>query len=107
MRGQGYFKKSCVPFLSLGGDRLRFYSLSARSLFTQGQLAIALFCLGDTKTAFSFIDSLKQRAVDADFKPGDDWYVAIRAAATQMLFERLREDLEPLRRPSSTPTRRA
>jgi hypothetical protein len=83
--------------LSLGGDGLGFYSLSARSLFTQGQLAIAPSRLGDTKTAFSIIDSRKQRAVDADFKPGDDWYVAIRAAATQMFFERLREDLEPLR----------
>jgi hypothetical protein len=58
--------------LSLGGDGLGFYSLSARSLFTQGQLAIAPSRLGDTKTAFSIIDSLKQRAVDADFKPGDE-----------------------------------
>ena len=37
---------------------------------TQGQLAIALARSGDKKTAASIIDSLKQRAVDADVKPG-------------------------------------
>jgi len=37
---------------------------------TQGQLAIALFRSGDKPTALSVIDSLKQRAVDADVKPG-------------------------------------
>ena len=37
---------------------------------TQGQLAIALARSGDRQTAVSIIDSLKQRAVDADVKPG-------------------------------------
>jgi hypothetical protein len=43
---------------------------------TQGQLAIALARSGDKPTALSIIDSLKQRAVDADVKPGtekDSW----------------------------------
>ncbi|MFM8804592.1 MAG: alpha-2-macroglobulin family protein, partial [Planctomycetia bacterium] len=39
---------------------------------TQGQLAIALARSGDKQTALSIIDSLKQRAVDADVKPGDE-----------------------------------
>jgi uncharacterized protein YfaS (alpha-2-macroglobulin family) len=39
---------------------------------TQGQLAIALFRSGDKPTALSIVDSLKQRAVDADVKPGDE-----------------------------------
>jgi hypothetical protein len=37
---------------------------------TQGQLAMALARSGDKQTALSIIDSLKQRAVDADVKPG-------------------------------------
>jgi hypothetical protein len=43
---------------------------------SQGQLAIALARSGDKATAASIIDSLKQRAVDADVKPGaekDSW----------------------------------
>jgi hypothetical protein len=43
---------------------------------SQGQLAIALARSGDRKTALSIIDSLEQRAVDADVKPGtekDSW----------------------------------
>ena len=36
---------------------------------TQGQLAIALARSGDRPTALSIIDSLRQRAVDADAKP--------------------------------------
>jgi hypothetical protein len=43
---------------------------------TQGQIAIALARSGDKPTALSIIDSLKQRAVDADMKPGaekDSW----------------------------------
>jgi len=40
------------------------------SRLTQGQLAIALARAGDKPTALSVIDSLKQRAVDADVKPG-------------------------------------
>jgi hypothetical protein len=39
---------------------------------TQGQLAIALARSGDKKTALSIMDSLKQRAVDADVKPGEE-----------------------------------
>jgi hypothetical protein len=39
---------------------------------SQGQLAIALARSGDKPTALSIIDSLKQRAVDADVKPGEE-----------------------------------
>ncbi|MFM8413719.1 MAG: alpha-2-macroglobulin family protein [Planctomycetota bacterium] len=39
---------------------------------SQGQLAIALARSGDKPTALSIIDSLKQRAVDADVKPGQE-----------------------------------
>jgi hypothetical protein len=43
---------------------------------SQGHLAIALARAGDKETALSIVDSLKQRAVDADVKPGaeqDSW----------------------------------
>ena len=43
---------------------------------TQGHAAIALVRAGERETALSIIDSLKQRAVDADVKPGaekDSW----------------------------------
>jgi hypothetical protein len=39
---------------------------------TQGQLAIALARSGDRPTALSIIDSLRQRAVDADVQPGTE-----------------------------------
>jgi len=39
---------------------------------SQGHLAIALKRSGDAQTALSIIDSLKQRAVDADVKPGTE-----------------------------------
>ena len=39
---------------------------------SQGQLAIALARSGDKQTALSIIDSLKQRAVDADVRPGEE-----------------------------------
>jgi hypothetical protein len=39
---------------------------------SQGQLAIALARSGDKPTAVSIIDSLRQRAVDADVKPGTE-----------------------------------
>ena len=39
---------------------------------SQGQLAIALARFGDKPTALSIIDSLRQRAVDADVKPGEE-----------------------------------
>jgi hypothetical protein len=54
--------------------RTCWMKLDAR--LTQGQLAIALVRSGDKPTALSIIDSLRQRAVDADVKPGmekDSW----------------------------------
>ena len=39
---------------------------------SQGHVAIALVRAGERDTALSIIDSLKQRAVDADVKPGDE-----------------------------------
>ena len=39
---------------------------------SQGHLAIALARSGDRETALSIIDSLRQRAVDADVKPGEE-----------------------------------
>ncbi len=59
---------------AFGVGRKCWTKLDAR--LTQGQLAIALARSGDKKTALSIIDSLKQRAVDADVKPGaekDSW----------------------------------
>ena len=50
--------------------RQSWMKLDAR--LTQGQLAIALARSGDKPTALSIIDSLRQRAVDADVKPGDE-----------------------------------
>ncbi len=46
--------------------------MKLESRLTQGQLAIALARSGDKPTALSIIDSLKQRAVDADVKPGQE-----------------------------------
>ncbi len=39
---------------------------------SQGHLAIALARAGDRETAASVVDSLRQRAVDADVKPGEE-----------------------------------
>ena len=39
---------------------------------SQGHVAIALFRSGDRETAASIIDSLRERAVDADVKPGEE-----------------------------------
>ncbi|MFM7107437.1 MAG: alpha-2-macroglobulin family protein, partial [Planctomycetaceae bacterium] len=39
---------------------------------SQGHLAIALKRAGDKQTALSIVDSLRQRAVDADVKPGTE-----------------------------------
>jgi hypothetical protein len=50
--------------------RKTWMKLDARR--SQGHLAIALKRSGDAKTALSIIDSLKQRAVDADVKPGTE-----------------------------------
>ncbi len=38
----------------------------------QGHLALALFRAGDRDTAAGIVDSLRQRAVDADVKPGEE-----------------------------------
>ncbi|NCY01415.1 MAG: alpha-2-macroglobulin family protein, partial [Planctomycetia bacterium] len=54
--------------------RRSWMKLDAR--LSQGQLAIALHRAGDRATAASIIDSLRQRAVDADVRPGterDSW----------------------------------
>lgn len=50
--------------------RKTWMKLDARR--SQGHLAIALARRGDRETALSIIDSLRQRAVDADVKPGDE-----------------------------------
>jgi hypothetical protein len=50
--------------------RKSWMKLDAR--LTQGQLAIALVRSGDRQTAVSIIDSLRQRAVDADVKRSGD-----------------------------------
>jgi hypothetical protein len=55
---------------AFGIGRTCWMKLDAR--LTQGQLAIALSRSGDKKTALSIIDSLEQRAVDADVKPGEE-----------------------------------
>ncbi len=52
---------------ALDVGRKSWMKLDAR--LTQGQLAIALVRSGDKPTALSIIDSLRQRAVDADVKP--------------------------------------
>jgi hypothetical protein len=52
----------------LGVGRKTWMKLDARR--SQGQLAIALKRSGDRDAALSIVDSLKQRAVDADVKPG-------------------------------------
>jgi hypothetical protein len=52
----------------LGVGRTTWMKLDARR--SQGQLAIALKRAGDRDTALSIVDSLKQRSVDADAKPG-------------------------------------
>ena len=39
---------------------------------SQGHLAIALFRAGDREKAAEIVDSLRQRAVDADVKPGEE-----------------------------------
>jgi hypothetical protein len=54
--------------------RKRWMKIAARR--SQGHVAIALARAGDRDTALSIVDSLKQRAVDADVKPGaekDSW----------------------------------
>jgi hypothetical protein len=52
----------------LGVGRKTWMKLDARR--SQGQLAIALKRSGDRDAALSIVDSLKQRAVDSDVKPG-------------------------------------
>ena len=55
-----------------GFDVARKSWLKLDPRLSQGQLAIALARSGDKPTALSIIDSLKQRAVDADVKPGEE-----------------------------------
>ena len=50
--------------------RKTWVKLDARR--SQGHVAIALFRSGDRETAASIIDSLRERAVDADVKPGEE-----------------------------------
>jgi hypothetical protein len=50
--------------------RRSWMKLDARR--SQGQLAIAIARSGDGQTARSIVDSLKQRAVDGDVKPGEE-----------------------------------
>ena len=50
--------------------RRSWMKLDARR--SQGQLAIAIARSGDGQTARSIVDSLKQRAMDADVKPGEE-----------------------------------
>ncbi len=65
---QGKATEAILWALDVG--RKCWMKLDARR--SQGHLAIALSRSGDKKTALSIIDSLKQRAVDADVKPGDE-----------------------------------
>ncbi len=53
---------------ALGVGKKNWMKVDARR--SQGHLAIALSRSGDKPTALSIVDSLKQRAVDADVKPG-------------------------------------
>ena len=59
---------------ALDVGRARWMKIDDRR--SQGHLAIALVRAGDRETALSIVDSLRQRAVDADVKPGqekDNW----------------------------------
>ncbi len=55
-----------------GFDVARKTWMKIDARISQGHVAIALARSGDKPTALSIIDSLKQRAVDADVKPGDE-----------------------------------
>jgi len=66
--------------------RRSWTKLDAR--LTQGQLAIALFRSGDRPTALSMIDSLRQRAVDADATRRDGASAGSGKAAWQGMWWR-------------------
>jgi len=66
--------------------RRSWMKLDAR--LTQGQLAIALFRSGDRPTAVSIIDSLKQRAVDADATRRDGYSAGSEKASWQGMWWR-------------------
>jgi hypothetical protein len=73
---RSFFTKDVPPqgetaaAIQWGFDVARKCWMKLDGRLSQGQLAIALARSGDKPTALSIIDSLKQRAVDADVKPG-------------------------------------
>jgi hypothetical protein len=66
--------------------RKSWMKLDAR--LTQGQLAIAVFRSGDRQTALSIIDSLRQRAVDANVKPIGTAHAGTEKASWQGMWWR-------------------
>ncbi|MFM7136551.1 MAG: alpha-2-macroglobulin family protein, partial [Planctomycetota bacterium] len=75
---RSFFTKDAPPegeaaeAIAWGFDVARKSWMKLDPRLSQGQLAIALARSGDKPTALSIIDSLKQRAVDADVKPGEE-----------------------------------
>jgi hypothetical protein len=75
---RSFFTKDAPPqgeaaaAIQWGFDVARKCWMKLDGRLSQGQLAIALVRSGDKPTALSIIDSLKQRAVDADVKPGEE-----------------------------------
>jgi hypothetical protein len=73
---RSFFTKDAPPHgeaaaaIQWGFDVARKCWMKLDGRLSQGQIAIALVRSGDKPTALSIIDSLKQRAVDADVKPG-------------------------------------
>jgi hypothetical protein len=73
---RSFFTKDAPPqgeaaaAIQWGFDVARKCWMKLDGRLSQGQIAIALARSGDKPTALSIIDSLKQRAVDADVKPG-------------------------------------
>jgi hypothetical protein len=73
---RSFFTKDAPPegeaaaAIQWGFDVARKTWMKIDPRLSQGQLAIALVRSGDKPTALSIIDSLRQRAVDADVKPG-------------------------------------
>jgi hypothetical protein len=75
---RSFFTKDAPPegevaeAIEWGFDVARKSWMKLDPRLSQGQLAIALARSGDKPTALSIIDSLRQRAVDADVKPGEE-----------------------------------
>jgi hypothetical protein len=75
---RSFFTKDAPPqgeasaAIQWGFDVARKCWMNLDGRLSQGQIAIALARSGDKQTALSVIDSLKQRAVDADVKPGEE-----------------------------------